>query len=101
MIWRWPRPTARQWLWAALHCLAVYLIVASLVFFLASGYVVCVFDLAAFCGQTNPSALPLIIAATFLAPVVLLVYALRAGARRHPRGLLDGLTVSRLTAEER
>ena len=96
---------ARQWAWVALLCLVVYLASAALVFFEYSGYATCIFDPAAFCAQTNVTVLPLILpltlAASFLAPVVLLLYGLRSGARREPHALPDGLTISRLTAEER
>jgi hypothetical protein len=96
---------ARQWVMVALLCLVVYLAIAALVFFEYSGYATCIFDPVAFCSLMNASILPLILpltlAASFLAPVVLLVYALSAGARRQPHALPDGLTISRLTAEER
>lgn len=97
---------ARQWAWVALLCLVVYLAIAALFFFEYSGYAPCIFDPSAFCPQMNasvlPLTLPLTLAASFLAPVVLLVYGLRAaGARRQPHALPDGLTVSRLTAEDR
>lgn len=92
---------ARQWVWVALLCLAVYITAAALVLFEASGYAFCLFNPEAFCGQSDPVALPLFLASDFLAPAVLLAYALLAGVRRQPRALPEGLTVSRLTAEER
>lgn len=92
---------ARQWLWVALLCLAVYITIAALVFSEASGFATCLLNPTAFCGPTNRSVASLILTATFLAPVALLVYALAAGVRRQPRALPDGLTVSQLPAGER
>jgi len=97
---------ARQWVWLALLCLAVYFTFATLIYFESSEYATCLLNPAAFsqafCGDINPDALPVFVVATYAAPVILLLYGLVVGARRRqPHALPDGLTVSRLGAEER
>jgi hypothetical protein len=94
---------ARQWVWLGAQCMAVYLTAATLVFFEASPYAACLLDPGAFCPQgieSGQSTLAIFIAASFIAPGALLVYALRPGMRRQPREAPEGLSVTRLTAEE-
>lgn len=94
---------AREWVWIGTLCLAVYLTAATLVFFEATPYALCLLDPGAYCPpgiQSGQGALASFIAASFIAPGALLVYALRAGTQRQPRGQPDGLRVTRLTAEE-
>jgi hypothetical protein len=93
----------RQWVWLTLLCVAVYISAATLVFFEATPYALCLLDPGAFCPQgiqSGQSTLAIFMASSFIAPVTLLVYSLRTGTQRQARALPDGLRVTRLTTEE-
>jgi hypothetical protein len=91
----------RRRVWALIQSALVYGSFVGMLGFMLEPVRVCSFlPSGAICAPPDMGRFALTIALMLAGPIATLVYALRTGAQRQPRTLPEGLTITRLTAEE-